>query len=105
MAAQNIGFPGVTASRVVSHCAVSIFTDRDRINESYSGVISRFVAMALKQRPLTIFGDGLQRANFIYISDVVEAYSTPRACARKQQEETRTLQYRDGQEHQRSGTG
>ena len=65
----------VTASRcgLALRC-FNIYGPRQDPTSPYSGVISRFVAMALKQRPLTIFGDGLQTRDFIYISDVVEAY-------------------------------
>ena len=69
------------ASREVaaSRCGVAlrcfnIYGPRQDPTSPYSGVISRFVTMALQQQPLTIFGDGLQTRDFIYVSDVVEAY-------------------------------
>jgi UDP-glucose 4-epimerase len=69
------------ASRAVaaSRCGVAlrcfnIYGPRQNPTSPYSGVISRFVSMALSQRPLTIFGDGRQTRDFIYVSDVVEAY-------------------------------
>ncbi len=40
----------------------------------YSGVISRFIRMASRGEPITIFGDGLQTRDFVYVSDVVEGY-------------------------------
>jgi UDP-glucose 4-epimerase len=30
--------------------------------------------MALRKEPITVFGDGLQTRDFVYISDVVDAY-------------------------------
>ncbi len=69
------------ASREVAErrCGVAlrcfnIYGPRQDPTSPYSGVISRFVALALQQQPLTIFGDGLQTRDFIYVSDVVEAY-------------------------------
>ncbi len=69
------------ASREVaaSRCGVAlrcfnIYGPRQDPTSPYSGVISRFVTLALRQQPLTIFGDGLQTRDFIYVSDVVEAY-------------------------------
>lgn len=52
----------------------NIFGPRQDPASPYSGVISRFADMALAGKPLTIFGDGLQTRDFIYVSDVVEAY-------------------------------
>jgi len=52
----------------------NIYGPRQDPGSPYSGVISRFVDMALERKPLTIFGDGLQTRDFIYVSDVVEAY-------------------------------
>ncbi len=39
----------------------------------YSGVISIFVYKALKGEPITIFGDGEQTRDFVYIDDIVKA--------------------------------
>jgi UDP-glucose 4-epimerase len=39
----------------------------------YSGVITKFMDALAKDRSPTIFGDGLQTRDFIYVSDVVEA--------------------------------
>lgn len=52
----------------------NIYGPRQDPASPYSGVISRFVDLALSGKPLTIFGDGLQTRDFIYVSDVVEAY-------------------------------
>jgi UDP-glucose 4-epimerase len=74
------------ASREVaaSPCGIAlrffnIYGPRQDPSSPYSGVITRFVSMALSGKPLTIFGDGLQTRDFIYVSDVVEAY----LCAAK----------------------
>ena len=39
----------------------------------YSGVISIFVNRLLEGKPLTIYGDGTQSRDFVYVRDVVEA--------------------------------
>jgi len=44
-----------------------------QIPSSYSGVITRFFDNALNDEPLTIFGDGNQTRDFIYIDDVGQA--------------------------------
>ncbi|MHA1238023.1 MAG: GDP-mannose 4,6-dehydratase [Candidatus Odinarchaeia archaeon] len=41
----------------------------------YSGVITKFVYKALKNEPLTIYGDGMQTRDFIYVNDVTEVCS------------------------------
>jgi UDP-glucose 4-epimerase len=38
----------------------------------YSGVISKFADRLARRCPLTIFGDGLQSRDFVYVADVVE---------------------------------
>jgi len=39
----------------------------------YSGVITKFLNSIKQKRPITIFGDGKQTRDFVYIRDVVEA--------------------------------
>lgn len=41
-----------------------------------AGVISIFINQSLKQEPVTIFGDGLQTRDFIYVKDVAAANIT-----------------------------
>lgn len=53
----------------------NIYGPRQDPGSPYSGVISKFVDMALKREPLPIFGDGLQTRDFIYVADIVEAYA------------------------------
>ncbi|MFA4641042.1 SDR family oxidoreductase [Pyrococcus kukulkanii] len=43
-----------------------------RQSSAYAGVISIFMRNAIKNEPLTIFGDGKQTRDFIYVKDVVE---------------------------------
>jgi UDP-glucose 4-epimerase len=42
-------------------------------DSQYSGVISRFVALARSGGPITIFGDGEQTRDFVHVDDVVRA--------------------------------
>lgn len=42
-------------------------------NSAYSGVITRFLENTFKGEPLTVYGDGCQTRDFIYVDDVVEA--------------------------------
>jgi len=52
----------------------NIYGPRQDPKSPYSGVISRFIDMARRGEALTIFGDGLQTRDFVYVSDVVDAY-------------------------------
>jgi UDP-glucose 4-epimerase len=50
----------------------NVYGPRQQQN-SYCGVITRFVSNALRDKPLIIFGDGCQTRDFIYVDDVVDA--------------------------------
>jgi nucleoside-diphosphate-sugar epimerase len=51
----------------------NVFGPRQDSSSHYSGVISIFVARLLKGEPVTIYGDGSQSRDFVYVADVVDA--------------------------------
>jgi nucleoside-diphosphate-sugar epimerase len=51
----------------------NVFGPRQDPSSPYSGVISIFVDLLRAQRTPTIFGDGNQSRDFVYVGDVVEA--------------------------------
>jgi len=51
----------------------NIFGPRQRADSPYSGVIALFTAALSAGRTPTIFGDGLQSRDFLYVTDVVQA--------------------------------
>jgi UDP-glucose 4-epimerase len=51
----------------------NVFGPRQDSSSQYSGVITIFVARLLKGEPVTIYGDGSQSRDFVYVADVVEA--------------------------------
>jgi UDP-glucuronate decarboxylase len=36
-------------------------------------VVSNFIVQALKNEPLTVYGDGMQTRSFCYVDDLIEA--------------------------------
>lgn len=54
----------------------NIFGPRQDPSSPYSGVISKFMTQALTDQSLTIFGNGEQTRDFVYVHDVVLAYLT-----------------------------
>lgn len=65
--ARTMGLDGVSLRYF------NIFGPRQDPSSPYSGVISRFIRVALEGRPLTIHGDGTQTRDFTYISNAVHA--------------------------------
>ena len=51
----------------------NVFGPRQDPSSAYSGVISIFVTRLLAGTPITIYGDGEQTRDFVYVADVVEA--------------------------------
>jgi UDP-glucose 4-epimerase len=51
----------------------NVFGPRQDPTSPYSGVITVFVTRLLAGEPLTIYGDGEQSRDFVYVADVVEA--------------------------------
>lgn len=51
----------------------NVYGPRQDPSSMYSGVISRFVECARNQATPTIFGDGKQTRDFVYVDDIVQA--------------------------------
>ncbi|CAN5447412.1 SDR family oxidoreductase [soil metagenome] len=52
----------------------NVYGPRQNINSVYSGVISLFFDKINQEQPITIYGDGEQTRDFIYVEDVVQAF-------------------------------
>jgi UDP-glucose 4-epimerase len=50
-----------------------VYGPRQDPGSAYSGVISRFLSAAAAGEPVTIYGDGRQSRDFVYVGDVVAA--------------------------------
>jgi UDP-glucose 4-epimerase len=51
----------------------NVFGPRQDPSSEYSGVISKFITQARQRKPITIFGDGEQTRDFVFVRDVVSA--------------------------------
>ncbi len=51
----------------------NVFGERQREDSPYTGVITKFLTAAREGRPVTIFGDGSQSRDFVYVGDVAAA--------------------------------
>jgi UDP-glucose 4-epimerase len=75
--AKFLASRAVAASRAPRGVALrcfNIYGPRQDPGSPYSGVISRFMEAGAAHTALTIFGDGGQTRDFIYVDDVVSAY-------------------------------
>ncbi len=54
----------------------NVFGPRQDPSSPYSGVISIFLDRARRGAPITVFGDGRQSRDFVYVSDVVAALAS-----------------------------
>jgi UDP-glucose 4-epimerase len=60
---------GVTSFRMYN-----VYGPRQALDNPYQGVLGIFLGNVLRGEPLTIFGDGRQSRDFIYIDDIVDAW-------------------------------
>lgn len=51
----------------------NVFGPRQNPNSAYAAVIAKFVDCFVKKQPLTVFGDGLQMRDFIFVKDIARA--------------------------------
>lgn len=59
--------------KTVAFRYTNVYGERARHVGTYAPVVSKFLKSRSLGEPLTIFGDGLQRRDFIHVSDVVTA--------------------------------
>lgn len=65
---------GATLEAAVCLRLFNVYGPRQDPGSEYSGVIARFCAAAAAGAALTIYGDGLQTRDFVYVEDVVDAF-------------------------------
>ena len=51
----------------------NVYGPRQDPQSSYAGVISKFISMIEQEQPLSIFGDGTQTRDFIFVKDIAKA--------------------------------
>jgi UDP-glucose 4-epimerase len=59
---------------VTSFRMFNVYGERQRIDNPYQGVMGIFIGNVIRNEPIIIHGDGEQSRDFIYISDVVDAW-------------------------------
>lgn len=66
----DLGFP----FRATSLRMYSVYGPVQALDNPYQGVLGIFLGNLLRGEPITIFGDGEQSRDFVYIDDVVEGW-------------------------------
>ena len=71
---QTLGGAGADgAPRTIALRYFNVYGPRQDSGSEYSGVIARFALAAVAGRPCTLYGDGRQTRDFVYVADVVAA--------------------------------
>ena len=75
LAAEQTCAAAADAGQMAAVCLrlFNVYGPRQDPGSEYSGVISRFMAAAAAGEPVTVYGDGHQSRDFVYVGDVVEA--------------------------------
>jgi UDP-glucose 4-epimerase len=75
LAAEETCAAAADAGQLTAACLrfFNVYGPRQDPHSEYSGVISRFMAAAAAGEPVTVYGDGEQTRDFVYVGDVVEA--------------------------------
>ena len=66
-------YHGLYGMKTVAFRYTNVYGERARHVGTYAPAISKFLKSNRNREPLTIFGDGKQRRDFIHVSDVVNA--------------------------------
>lgn len=60
--------------QVTSLRLFNVYGTRSRTSGTYGAMFGVFLAQKLRNKPLTVVGDGKQKRDFTYISDIIEAF-------------------------------
>jgi UDP-glucose 4-epimerase len=60
--------------RVTSFRMYNVYGPRQALDNPYQGVLGIFIGNLLRGKPITIFGDGQQSRDFVYVDDIVDAW-------------------------------
>lgn len=60
--------------QVTSFRMFNVYGERQSLKNPYQGVVSIFIANILNDEPITIYSDGEQSRDFVYIQDVIDAW-------------------------------
>jgi len=61
--------------RVTSFRMFNVYGPRQSLTNPYQGALAIFIGNLLRREPVKIFGDGKQSRDFIYIEDIVKAWT------------------------------
>jgi len=70
--AETLAFDYHRQNKVQIRVARIFNTYGSRMLENDGRVVTNFISQALRNKPITIYGDGLQTRSFCYVSDLVE---------------------------------
>jgi UDP-glucose 4-epimerase len=75
LASEGVCADAADAGQLVAACLrfFNVYGPRQDPGSAYSGVISRFLSAAATGAPVTLYGDGRQSRDFVYVGDVVAA--------------------------------
>ncbi|NLE23153.1 MAG: NAD-dependent epimerase/dehydratase family protein [Actinobacteria bacterium] len=75
LASEEVCMDAADAGQITAVCLrfFNVYGPRQDPGSAYSGVISRFLAAAAAGEPVTLYGDGRQTRDFVYVADVVRA--------------------------------
>lgn len=68
-------FAGHFSISAVALRLFNVYGPRQRPDSAYSGVISIFSAAMRNNKPINIYGDGLQTRDFVFVKDVAKAFA------------------------------
>jgi len=71
---MHLVYQRVHGLRACSLRLCNVYGPRQRIDDDRQGVLPTFIRMALENQPLTLFGNGQQIRDCLYVDDAVEAF-------------------------------